>query len=118
MDYYNGDERKTIEGLYEDLDRCFDEIAELVAQSFNYPEASQRSEEQSSLLHQDVQDCIDSWNADVEMQPVPPKLPIHSQTKLQILLKRHFEIGELLMDIDSEAMDRTFGDGGELGDIE
>jgi hypothetical protein len=100
---FTDQERALLRDLHDGLDAKFDEIARFLAIQLGYNAADPRGREEA-------QDAIDRWEEDVEIRKAGALEPT---SPLQRLLREHYDISDMIMDIHDDAIQR-----GHEGDVE
>jgi hypothetical protein len=107
---FTDQERALLRDLHDGLDAKFDEIARFLAIQLGYNAADPRGREEA-------QDAIDRWEEDVEIRKAAAEIrkaaAFEPTSPLQRLLREHYDISELIMNIHDDAIQRD-----HEGDVE
>jgi hypothetical protein len=99
---FTEEERAQLRELHQQLDNKFDEIASFLARQLGFADSDPRAREEA-------EEAISRWEEDTEMEINP----ISPTGTLQRLLSEHHSIGEQIMDIRDEAIEREDGNPDE-----
>jgi hypothetical protein len=83
----------------------FDEIVSSLATDLGYGDPAMLSQDDKDTLADEAEQAIELWEEDAEMADEPPKVV----TPLQILLSQYHELGERILDIGDQDLDRDAG---------
>jgi hypothetical protein len=98
------EEKATVDDLTRQLSAKFDEIVGELAKARGIDDISALSAEQMATLRSEAEDECDRWS-EREIEDAPPE----PKTRLERLLREHYEVGELIMSIEDEAESRSLG---------
>jgi hypothetical protein len=83
----------------------FDEIVSSLAMDLGYGDPAMLSQDDKDTLSDEAEQTIELWEEDAEMADELPK----AVTPLQILLSQYHELGERILEIRDQDLDRDAG---------
>jgi hypothetical protein len=102
---FTPEESKKLDDLHGQREVLFSEVALIIASQLGYApknvdDLAKLSEAEKASIEAETEDAVDRWDEDVESEDnPPPKLSI----PLQVLLRKHHELGQKILDIQDRA---------------
>src|SRR5258708_13621468 len=102
---FTPEESKKFDELHGQREVLFSEIALIIASQLGYAannvdDLAKLSEEERASIEAETEDAIDRWDEDVESEDSPP---LQISIPLQIVLRKHHELGQQILDIQDRA---------------
>jgi hypothetical protein len=102
---FTPEESKKLEELHGQREELFSEIALVIASKLGYAankidDLAKLPEAERISLEAETEDAIDRWDEDVESEDSPP---LEVSIPLQVLLRKHHELGQQILDIQDRA---------------
>ena len=106
--HFTEEQRRQLVELHEQRRKKFDEICGHVAGKLGYGTYATLSDELKAEIVGEAEELTEEWDSEVEMSDDPEQIKktVAPEPELQTLLAAHHELGERIVDIQDEAIDR------------
>ena len=106
--HFTEEERSQLVELHEQRSKKFDEICGHVAAKLGYGTYATLSDELKAEIVEEAEELTEEWDSEVEMSDDPEQIKktVAPEPELQTLLAAHHQLGERILDIQNEAIDR------------
>jgi hypothetical protein len=106
--HFTEEERNQLVELHAQRGKKFDEICGHLAGKLGYGTYATLSDELKAEIVEEAEELTEEWDSEVEMSDDPEQIKktVAPEPELQTLLAAHHQLGERILDIQNEAIDR------------